>query len=40
VDDLLTIDDGVEIIQTGVIERREIVVLPIGGDRVDDLVEI
>ncbi len=38
--DSLTIRDRVEIIQPGVVERREVVVLPVGRDGVDDLVQI
>ena len=38
--DLLTIGDRVEIIQSRVIERLEVVVLPVGRNGVDDLIQI
>ena len=40
VEDFLAIDDGVKIVQGDVEERREVVVLRAGGDRLHDLTEM
>ncbi len=37
---LLTIGDRIEVLQVGVIEGREVVVLPVGCDGADDLIQI
>ncbi|MCY1452451.1 hypothetical protein D9M71_693710 [compost metagenome] len=38
--DLLAVEDGVRVGQVAVVERLEVVLLPVGGDGVDDLVEV